>query len=62
MEAEGDDKGESHGRKIKNPLGDNESNGEEKIGSGNEGEDEPSDGHHQLPDQGVVISENTIQL
>ena len=55
MEAEGDDKGESHGRKIKDPLGDNESNGEEKIGSGNEGEDEPSDGHHQLPDQGLVI-------
>ena len=58
MEAEGHNKGEAHGRKVKDPLGDDEADGEEKVGGRNEGEDEPSNGHHQLPAQGIAFEEN----
>ena len=57
MEAEGDNKGEAHGRKVKDPLGNDEADGEEKVGGRNEGEDEPSNGHHQLPAQRITFEE-----
>lgn len=57
MEAEGHNKGEAHGRKVKDPLGDDEADGEEKVGGRNEGEDEPSNGHHQLPRERIPCFE-----
>ena len=60
MEAEGHNKGEAHGRKVKDPLGDDEADGEEKVGGRNEGEDEPSNGHHQLPAQGMHLRKTSI--
>ena len=58
VEAEGHNKGEAHGRKVKDPLGDDEADGEEKVGGRNEGEDEPSNGHHQLPAHTIAFEEN----
>ena len=58
MEAKGHDKGEAHGRKIKDPLGDDEADGEEKVGGRKEGEDEPGNGDHQLPAQRIALEGN----
>ena len=56
MEAEGHNKGEAHGRKIENPLGDNKSHREENVCGGDEGKDEPRDRHHHLPED--VVSQH----
>ena len=56
MEANGHDEGESHGRKVKDPLGNDEANREENVGSRDEREDHPSNGHHHLPGVGKIDS------
>ena len=53
MEAEGHNKREAHGRKIKNPLSDNKSHREENVCGGDEGKDEPRDRYHHLPEEVV---------
>ena len=43
MEAKGHDKGEAHGRKIKDPLGDDEADREQQIGCRQEREEQEAE-------------------